>query len=190
MEEEDPTLLMAVGEERSVVLEEKKVIPERYHSEDNGNEIWYLDNGASNHMTGRRSYFTELDEKIAGSVKFGDGSCVNIKGKGSILLECNNGEQRLVTEVYYIPTLQSNILSLGQVTENGCKVIMENDYLWIYDAFSNLLMKVPRAKNRLYKVRLRITSPICLQARKDLPAWLWHARMGHANFDSITTVKH
>src|ERR1043165_5730093 len=185
MEEEDPTLLMAVGEESSVVLEEKKVIPERYHSEDNGNEIWYLDNGASNHMTGRRSYFTELDEKIAGSVKFRDGSCVNIKGKGSILLECNNGEQRLVTEVYYIPTLQSNILSLGQVTESGCKVIMENEHLWIYDAYNNLLMKVPRAKNRLYKVKLRITNPICLQATIDTPAWLWHARMGHVNFDSL-----
>jgi hypothetical protein len=37
---------------------------------------WYLDSGASNHMTGCRATFSELDEKHAGSVRFGDGSQV------------------------------------------------------------------------------------------------------------------
>nr|GFC31540.1 zinc finger, CCHC-type [Tanacetum cinerariifolium] len=33
---------------------------------------WYLDNGASNHMTGMRDHFENLDEKVSGRVKFGD----------------------------------------------------------------------------------------------------------------------
>lgn len=45
---------------------------------------WYLDNGASNHMTGRREKFENLDRSIKGEVKFGDGSLVKIEGKGSI----------------------------------------------------------------------------------------------------------
>ncbi|GJV59508.1 zinc finger, CCHC-type containing protein [Tanacetum coccineum] len=44
----------------------------------------YLDNGASNHMTGMRDHFENLDEKVSGRVKFGDGSYIEIKGKGSI----------------------------------------------------------------------------------------------------------
>lgn len=37
---------------------------------------WYLDTGATNHMTGRRDVFSELDTSIGigGSVRFGDGS--------------------------------------------------------------------------------------------------------------------
>ncbi|XP_074360175.1 uncharacterized protein LOC141700272, partial [Apium graveolens] len=35
---------------------------------------WYLDNGASSHMTGHRGKFKDLDETVMGQVKFGDGS--------------------------------------------------------------------------------------------------------------------
>ena len=75
--------------------------------------IWYLDNRASNHMTGDRTKFKELDEKLIGNVKFGDGSIESIQVKGSTMFQCKNGDQRLLTKVYYIPNLKSNIISLG-----------------------------------------------------------------------------
>lgn len=74
-------------------------------------------------MTGEHAKFTELDEKITGRVKFGDGSAVEIKGKGLINFKCKNGEEIVLRDVYYIPTLCSNIISLGQLSENG-KVIL------------------------------------------------------------------
>ena len=37
---------------------------------------WYLDSGASNHMTGSKEAFSELDGNVTGTVKFGDGSRV------------------------------------------------------------------------------------------------------------------
>ncbi|XP_074323271.1 uncharacterized protein LOC141660206 [Apium graveolens] len=43
--------------------------------------VWYLDNGASNHMIGYRLKFTKLDEGVRGKVNFGDGSTVEIHGK-------------------------------------------------------------------------------------------------------------
>ena len=72
-------------------------------------DVWYLDNGASSHMTGARSKFRELDETATGMVKFGDGSMVEIKGKGSISFKCKNGEERILNAVYFIPTLCNNI---------------------------------------------------------------------------------
>ena len=39
---------------------------------------WYLDFGASNHMTGSKEAFSELDGSMTGTVKFGDGSRVAI----------------------------------------------------------------------------------------------------------------
>ncbi|WCJ34769.1 hypothetical protein M5689_016057 [Euphorbia peplus] len=102
-------------------------------SKENEVNTWYLDNGASNHMTGHREKFKELDEGITGQVKFGDGSLVHIKGKGLISMVCKNGEERELKEVYYIPTLRSNIISLGQLSEEGNKVVLDGDLLWVYD---------------------------------------------------------
>ena len=39
---------------------------------------WYLDSSASNHMTGSKEAFSELDDNVTGTVKFGDGSTVAI----------------------------------------------------------------------------------------------------------------
>ena len=154
----------------------------------NDESLWYLDNGASNRMTGVKDHFNEIDEKITGNVRFGDGSYVEIKGKGSILLECKNEEQRVVSLVYYIPNLKSNILSLGQLTENGCKVVMEDDLLLLYDSSNDILLRVTRSKNRLYKANLRIGKPVCLFANLHDKAWLWHARLGHLNFGSMKNM--
>ena len=52
---------------------------------------WYLDSGASNHMTGSKAAFSELDDDVTDTVKFGDGSRVEIRGHDSIIFRCQNG---------------------------------------------------------------------------------------------------
>ncbi|XP_076925318.1 uncharacterized protein LOC143588099 [Bidens hawaiensis] len=135
-----------------VFLNEQNLIPKKYETERVEDDAWYLDNGASNHMTGNRSYFLELNENITGRVKFGDGSFVQIKGKGTILFQGKSGDQDLLTEIYYIPELKNNIISLGQATESGCDIRMKHDLLIMYDENRRLLMKVKRSENRLYKI--------------------------------------
>lgn len=94
-----------------VFLNEEKVMPKKLETDKKEDGVWYLDNGASNHMTGERSYFSEINENIKGKVKFGDGSFVDISGKASILFEAKTGEHKLLTDIYFIPELRSNILS-------------------------------------------------------------------------------
>jgi hypothetical protein len=55
---------------------------------------WVLDTGATNHMSGARMAFAKLDTVVRGSVSFGDGSIVNIKGCRTVLFNCKNGEHR------------------------------------------------------------------------------------------------
>jgi hypothetical protein len=70
-------------------------------------------------MTGLTSTFTELDSGICGSMKFGDGSVVDIEGRGTILFMGNGGEHHRLSGVYLIPQLKANIVSLGQLDEGG-----------------------------------------------------------------------
>ena len=64
---------------------------------------WYLNSGASNHMTGSKASFSELDDDVTGTVKFGDGSRVAIKRRSTIIFRCQNREYHALTDVYYIP---------------------------------------------------------------------------------------
>ena len=100
-------------------------------------------------------------------MKFGDDSYVNIEGKGSIIFQGKTGEQKLVTNIYYIPDLKSNILSLGQATEVGCDVRMKLDYLTVHDPSGRLLVRVFRSPNRLYKIKLKIGKPMCLNIKLE-----------------------
>ncbi|XP_024016279.1 uncharacterized protein LOC112089756 [Eutrema salsugineum] len=97
-----------------VYLNEKNVKPNKFETALDGDNVWYLDNGASNHMTGNRKYFHKIDESIMGKVRFGDDSRIDIKGKGSILFISKDGERKVLADVYFIPDLKSNIISLGQ----------------------------------------------------------------------------
>lgn len=83
-EDDEPSLLLAKHEDRTenkVLLTEKGVTPKLMpiNQEKQGeSNLWYLDNGASNHMTGDISKFNILEKGLTGRGKFGDGSTVKI----------------------------------------------------------------------------------------------------------------
>jgi transposase InsO family protein len=136
-------------------------------------------------MTGDKAQFSELDLSVGGTVRFGDGSTVGIAGRGTVLFELKNGGHKVLTVVYYIPKLRSNIISLGQLAERGCKIVIGDEFLWGYDHRRQLIMKVERARNRLYILNLDRVDPVCLMSSMEDSAWRWHARYGHLNFQAL-----
>jgi hypothetical protein len=110
-------------------------------------------------MTGDMAQFSKLDLSVGGTVRFGDGATVSIAGRGNVLLELQSGH-KILTNVYYVPKLKRNIISLGQLTERGCKIVLEDKYLWGYDRQRQFMMKVERSKNRLYYLDLDREDPI------------------------------
>ena len=121
-EDDAPTLLMA--QVNAVVAEPERVGGHILLNEERARVClgdksepvdvpWYLDTGASNHMTGDRSVFADLDENIAGTVRFGDNSIIDIRGHGIVMFAMRGDEHRALTDVYYIPHRKTSIVRLG-----------------------------------------------------------------------------
>jgi hypothetical protein len=119
--------------------------------------VWVLVTGTSNHMTGMRSALTQLDTKVRGSVRFGDGSRYGFSSQ-----QDQNSGHKVLTEVYYIPQLKSNIVSLGQLEEKGFKFVGEDGRLCVLDQDRTLLISAHRVGNRLYLAKFGLTPPVCL----------------------------
>ena len=98
---------------------------------------------------------------------------------------CKFGEHHHLDGVYYIPCLTTNIVSLGQMDEDGFKVDIESGILRLFDLRQQLLAKVYRTPSRLYYLNMNVATPVCLTARADDVAWRWHEWYGHLNFQSL-----
>ena len=58
-------------------------------------------------------------------------------------------------------------------------------FLKMFDRNGTLLMKVKRSHNRLYRILLETNQPTSLLTKLADLAWLWHARLGHVNFQTL-----
>ncbi|GKE97453.1 zinc finger, CCHC-type containing protein [Tanacetum coccineum] len=133
-------------------MNEEKYAPPKCESNTDEDDVWYFDSDASNHM------------------------------KGLYFVPRENGEQKLLKDIYYILALLSNVISLGQATILGCDICIQVDFLTMRDSCGSLLLKVSRSANRLYKTQLKVGKPYCLQDNIDEESWLWHVRIGHVGF--------
>ena len=61
------------------------------------------------------------------------GSIVEIEGRDTILFINKGGEHRKLTDVYFIPRLKANLVSLGQLDEAGCFIFNKRGLLKICD---------------------------------------------------------
>ncbi|XP_048232508.1 uncharacterized protein LOC112535352 [Ricinus communis] len=75
-------------------------------------DTWFLDSGCSNHMSGDSKWFSKLDTMFNTSVKLGNDTRMKVTGKGNIHVRLN-GKSHIICDVYYIPELGNNLLSLG-----------------------------------------------------------------------------
>jgi hypothetical protein len=106
--------------------------------EESKTEVWFLDSGCSNHMIGNKDWLYEFDENYKDSVRLGDDSRMNVVGRGNIKL-CINGKIHVITSVFYIPGLKTNLLNIGQIQQKNVTIVFKNDLCKLYHDEKGLL---------------------------------------------------
>jgi len=148
--------------------------------------IWFLDSRCSNHMTGEKSWFVDLDEGFKHSVRLGNNSKMVVQGKGKIRFEVE-GIIQVLTDVYYVPNLTNNLLSIGQLQEKNLTIMIKNNVCKIYHYKRRLIMETQMTMNRMFQVYIKKkpTSKNCLKVEEEDIGSLWHRTFGHLNNKSI-----
>lgn len=154
-------------------------------SDGNVENVWYLDSGASRHMTGNKNLFSSLVEADDGQVTIGDAKSYKIQGVGEISFKTKAGKVEKMSEVLYVPGIRSNLLSVGHLLKKGF------DFRFVGDQCSmkkndQQVANIVMGSNKLFPIKLDIVSSTCMIATSnDEVSKLWHERFGHLNFRSL-----
>jgi hypothetical protein len=96
-------------------------------NEKNHQSLWYLDTGFNNYMSGDKSIFFDLDESYQDFVKLDNESKVFVikKKKGKVAILTKNNIVHTIFDVFFVPELKTNLLSIGQLQEKSYKVYIK-----------------------------------------------------------------
>ncbi|XP_074326668.1 uncharacterized protein LOC141664609 [Apium graveolens] len=125
--------------------------------------IWYIDSGCSHHMTGHKSILINLDESVQREVKTDDDKQHLIQGCGDVPIQTKRG-QNFVCDVYYIPGLKHNLLSVGQLLNKGHNVIFNGELCEIRDKNNSLIARIKMTPNKMFPLKLNETSLNCFSS--------------------------
>ena len=103
-----------VDRERASIITSANIEIEREYSLLTGHSfsasttnMWYIDNGASSHMTGAREMFSELSQAEADvEVVLGDDSAFKAVGHGTITFQRESMSPMVLRDELYVPRLK------------------------------------------------------------------------------------
>jgi hypothetical protein len=144
--------------------------------ENNHNDRWILDSGATQHMCNNKNLFTNL-EPYNTTITIANNTSMAAIGRGEIKLTTHNGTTFSLINVLYVPKLASNLLSVCCATKNPkmrfnfkngeCQIIYDDTLLATAKQIDSLLV-LETISNYAY-------------SSKSIPTLTWHKRLGHLN---------
>ena len=71
-------------------------------------DLWFVHSVCSNHMSGMKSIFKELDKTLKSTVRLGDNNDLQAEGKGTVAMINIYGKVKLLHDVQFVPSLAHN----------------------------------------------------------------------------------
>jgi hypothetical protein len=111
-------------------------------------------------------------------------------GKGAINVITKTGK-KIIPDVYFVPSLKHNLISVGQLTQKGYRVYFENNVCTTLDIPPSkmVIAKVGMTNNIMFPLHMKSEMMekigASFKASSQDQAWVWHLRYGHINFKGL-----
>lgn len=148
--------------------------------------VWFVDSGCSNHMSGTKSLFRDLDETQKRKISLGDNKKIQVEGRGTVAMKINSGKIKLINNVLFSPDLAHNLLSVGQLMKNGHSILFDDGVCLIKEKKTGYVVaKVHMTKNFMFPLQPLDIVDQCFVTHNENTSMLWHLRYGHLNFSEL-----
>ncbi|MCO5571734.1 hypothetical protein L7F22_025482 [Adiantum nelumboides] len=160
------------------------------HLQEEVEDGWYVDSGASNHMTYHHYWFTLVEPfEGEGSVLTGDDSHHAIQGKRTITIQMSQGEEKDLSNVLLVPGITKNLISVGQIVEKGYEVKFNKDGCYVKNDKGKVVAHGEK-NGRIFKLKMNVTHNANFSSHSSSSSLiLWHKRLGHISHQSIMHLK-
>ncbi|XP_072071805.1 uncharacterized mitochondrial protein AtMg00300-like [Arachis hypogaea] len=119
-----------------------------------------------------------------------DHACKNV-GLGTIRIKMHDGIVRTLKDVRHIPDLRKNLISIGLLEKNGCKIVAENGVLKVVRG-SLVVMKGVRHGNLYSLLGTTVTGELAVRigGSRDQTncTRIWHMRLEHMSEKGLSLL--
>lgn len=140
-------------------------------------------------MIGKGDLFCTMDDSNKSKITLGDEKAIQVEGMGDMEVSTNEGNKR-VNDVYFIPKLKHNLLSVGKIMEKNYKVVFEDRKCMIFDKnkWHKHVTNISMIMNRLFPLIFGVKFLKFDNVTIDDKSWIWNLRYGHLTFASLKNL--
>eukprot|EP00253_Pinus_taeda_P016240 PITA_16240 len=155
--------------------------------------VWFLDSGASFHMTGNRDLFSDLEDKDLGvHIEMGDDGRYSATSIGTISFERDSGKPFVLKEVMHVPRLKKNLISVAMLEDKGYNVVFSEGKAFLRRKTTGETRKIGVRVRNLYQLHVDGCAAMAgkaegLVSRDD--GELWHRRLGHLHHGALKILQ-
>jgi hypothetical protein len=110
--------------------------------------VWYVDSGASNHMTSHEEWFRNIkDLKTLGFVETSDDTTHPITQINKVPLSTQDGQTKYLKDVFHVPTITKKFVFISQMVEQSLQMTFNLNGCFVEDMKNQSKLIAKREKN-------------------------------------------
>ena len=117
---------------------------------------WFLDSGASFHITGDKSLFSTLEEKdLQILIAMGNDEKYSVSGVGTVVFQRKHGACITLTDVNYVRGLKKNLVSIVMLEDNGYDVVFSKGKVFLRHITMRHVKQIGSRVKNLYALEVQ-----------------------------------